>query len=87
VAKSLHNALPTLDLVVLVEYANRMGDRSLGSRLGFLLEERGYPVGDLSKSATPVKLDPGRNPDGPLSARWRVIINVPVTEVFPAGIG
>lgn len=87
VAKSLDSALPTLDLAVLVEYANRMGDRSLGSRLGFLLEELGSSVGDLLKSGTPVKLDPGRNTEGPYSARWRVIVNVPVTELFPAGVG
>lgn len=44
VAKALRAALEVVDVPTLVEYANRMGDKSLGSRLGYLLEALGHPV-------------------------------------------
>jgi predicted transcriptional regulator of viral defense system len=43
VAKALRAALEVVDRLTLVEYANRMEDKSLGSRLGFLLETLGQP--------------------------------------------
>jgi len=81
VAKSLRAALEAVDVSTLVEYANRMGDKSLGSRLGYLLEALGHPVEGLIHSAGPVKLDPGRSYDG----RWKVMVNVPATELWPEG--
>jgi predicted transcriptional regulator of viral defense system len=44
VAKTLRTALEMVDVSTLVEYANRMGNKSLGSRLGYLLESLGHPV-------------------------------------------
>jgi predicted transcriptional regulator of viral defense system len=44
VAKTLRTALELVDVSTLVEYANRMGNKSLGSRLGYLLESLGHPV-------------------------------------------
>ena len=37
VAKALRIAIETPDLNTLVAYANRLGDKTLGSRLGYLL--------------------------------------------------
>ncbi|HEY77216.1 MAG TPA: hypothetical protein G4O00_13755 [Thermoflexia bacterium] len=87
VAKALRAALEEVDESTLVEYANRMGDKSLGSRLGYLLESLDRPVEGLIRSAGPVKLDPGRPRAGPYDGRWKVVVNVPVTELWPAGVG
>jgi len=87
VAKALRVALEVVDVPTLVEYANRMGDRSLGSRLGYLLEALGYPVEGLIQSASPVKLEPARPRTGHYDSRWRVIVNVPESELKPQGVG
>lgn len=95
VAKALRAALEVVDMPTLVEYANRMGDRSLGSRLGYLLESLGHPVEGqrpelvegLICSASPVKLDPARPRNGHTNTRWRVVVNVPQAELFPQGVG
>lgn len=88
IAKALRNALSEVEITTLALYANQMGDHSLGSRLGVLLEQLGQPVpSDLLSSATPIKLDPSRGKSGVYSARWRVAVNVPFAELFPAGVG
>lgn len=89
VAKALQAALADVDVALLVEYANRMGDKSLGSRLGFLLARLGHPVADdvLIHSASPVKLDPGRPANGHIDSRWRVNANLADAELFPQGVG
>lgn len=89
VAKALQAALAEVDVALLVEYANRMGDKSLGSRLGFLLARLGHPVADdvLIHSASPVKLDPGRPANGHIDSRWRVNANLADAELFPQGVG
>ncbi len=87
VAKALRAALKVVDVPSLVEYANRMGDKSLGSRLGFLLETLGQPVEGLTHSDTPVKLDPTRPRNGQYVPRWRVIVNLPEAELQPLGVG
>jgi len=87
VAKALRAALDTVDVVVLVDYANRMGDRSLGSRLGYLLETLGQHADGLIRSAGPIKLDPTRPRTGRHVPRWQVVVNLPETELFPRGVG
>ncbi len=87
VAKALRAALGVVDVHTLVEYANRMGDKSLGSRLGYLLEALGHPVEELIRSASPVKLEPARPRTGHYDSRWRVIVNVPESELKPQGVG
>jgi len=87
VAKALRLALETVDTGLLIDYANRMQDRSLGSRLGYLLELLGHPAEGLLRAESPVKLAPNRSADGALHSGWQVIVNVPVTELFPAGVG
>lgn len=87
VAKALRAALGTVEVDTLVEYANRMGEKSLGSRLGYLLETLGHPAEGLVCSASPVQLDPRRPRTGPYDGRWRVVVNVPPVELWPEGVG
>jgi len=87
VAKALRTALETVDLSTLIEYANRMENKSLGSRLGYLLETFGQPAEGLIHSAGPVKLDPARPrkavgmPSTHAVSRWQVVVNVPEREI------
>ncbi len=102
VAKALHGAIETVDLNTLVEYANRLGDKTLGSRLGYLLGLLGRAVApcdeapalaggpgtpQLIRSTSSVKLDPGRPGHGQRDAQWRIDINVPLEELMEEGIG
>ena len=87
VAKALRAALEEVDVLTLVEYANRMEDKSLGSRLGHLLETLGHPVEALIRSAGPVKLDPARPRTGRTDPRWQVVVNVPESMMIPQGVG
>jgi predicted transcriptional regulator of viral defense system len=75
VAKALQTALETVDVSTLIEYANRMGNKSLGSRLGYLLEFYGQPAEGLVRSVSPVKLDPTRPRTGDTLTRWQVVVN------------
>ncbi len=85
VARALRAALDTVDAPTLVEYANRMANRSLGSRLGYLLELFGRPAPGLAHSAGPVKLDPARPRTGPVIARWQIVANIPERELTGEG--
>jgi predicted transcriptional regulator of viral defense system len=87
VAQALNSALPDLDLDLLVDYAARMADKSLASRLGYLLEQLGQPVIGLPVSQSPVALDPARPRRGAYDARWHVVVNVPADSLFPHGVG
>jgi predicted transcriptional regulator of viral defense system len=87
VAKALRAALETVDVPILIEYANRMEDKSLGSRLGYLLETFGHSAEGLVGSASPVKLAPARPRTGRTDAHWQVVVNVPESELLPQGIG
>ena len=85
VARALQNGWEALDLPTLVEYANRMGSRSLNSRLGFLLEGLGVEASGLSPSSGPVSLDPGRPRGGRFDQRWQVYVNLSEEELLPSG--
>ena len=89
IAKSLRAALDLdeVDTTTLVEYANRMEDRSLGSRLGYLLGRFGYPVEGIIHSEGPGELDPARPPAGPTDAQWQVVVNIPEDTMVPHGVG
>lgn len=88
VAKALQTALEVVEVSTLVEYANRMADKSLGSRLGYLLDALGQTelAAGLISSASPVKLDPTRPGQDRHVTRWRVVVNVPESELFPPGV-
>lgn len=87
VAHSLALALPDLDLRLLIEYANRVQDRSLASRLGFLLECLGASVDGLSTSISPVLLDPTGGVVTTYNGHWRVRVNRTQDELFAQGVG
>ena len=82
VAKALYQARQRLDVERLVEYANRMRNRSLCSRLGYLLDRFGQPVKGLEVSQTFVLLDPQGQAEGPYNRRWRVRVNVSNEELL-----
>lgn len=88
VAKALRAALIEIDVASLVDYANRMGDKSLGSRLGFLLGRLGHPVAgdDLIRSASAVKLDPSRPTNGQMDNLWHINVNLTDADLFPLGV-
>ena len=87
IAKALRAALQIVEVNTLVQYANRMGDRSLGSRLGYLLETLGQPAEGLIKSTTPVKLDVSGSRTGETDPHWQVIVNLPERTLVPQGVG
>lgn len=88
VAKALRVALETVDEPTLIHYANRMGNKSLGSRLGYLLERLGRPTKGLIHSVSPVKLDPTQPRTGHTVTRWQIIVNVSERELADwGGIG
>jgi predicted transcriptional regulator of viral defense system len=87
IAKALRAALEVVDVDTLVQYANQMGDKSLGSRLGYLLETLGQPAEGLIKSDSPVKLDVSGSRSGATDPRWQVIVNVPERSLIPQGVG
>jgi predicted transcriptional regulator of viral defense system len=87
IAKALQAALETVDVPTLVRYANRMEDKSLGSRLGYLLETLGHPVEGLISSVSPIKLDPSRPRTGRTDSRWQVVANISEAEMIPQGVG
>jgi predicted transcriptional regulator of viral defense system len=76
IAKALQAALDTVEVETLVGYANRVEDKSLGSRLGYLLEMLGQSAEGLIRSDSPVKLDVSGSRRGETDSRWRVIVNV-----------
>jgi len=86
VAKALKNALDTLSVETLVAYTNTMGSRSLGSRLGYLLELLGIEAEGLEISNGPVNLESNRGRGGLFNARWQVYANLPLESLFPEGV-
>ena len=88
VAKALRSALETVDVFTLIECANRMENKSLGSRLGYLLETLGQSAEGLVHSTSPVKLEPTGLLTGHTVTRWRVVVNVPESEIVrKEGVG
>lgn len=81
IAKCLANARDDLDQAKLIEYANRVGNRSLASRLGYLLTQLGLAGNGLVASQSFVRLDPHRKPSKTWDARWRLNVNVPAKEL------
>ena len=87
VAHALIVAAPDLDMDLLIDYAMRIGDRSLASRLGYLLEQQGIQVEGLPISANPILLDPRAPNAGAYDARWQVRINRTDIQRQREGIG
>ena len=93
VARALQSALEgsgasRVDAGTLIEYANRMQNKSLNSRLGYLLELFGYSTDGLAGSDSPIKLDPSRPRVGRTVTRWQVVVNLPERQIAErTGVG
>jgi len=86
VGQALYTALPELDVDLLVDYAIRMQDKSLTSRLGYWLEKLGHPVEGLPVSQSPIALDPARPRTGKTDPRWRVTVNIKIPARLGEGV-
>lgn len=84
VAKALYNARDSLDLSILFEYASIMKNRSLSSRLGYLLEMFGTDAKDLLELASKeyIKLDPKKSKTGVWDRRWHINVNLSSEELL-----
>ncbi len=87
VAKALWYGQDELDFVKMAEYAHKNGNRAVNQRLGYLIETLGYDTGEavtllrknLSKRYAP--LDTLAVSRGRCIERWKVIVNVPQSEL------
>lgn len=88
VAKALQIALSqdSLEMPVLLEYAERLQNASLRSRLGYLLELLGQSPGSLKPAKGPVKLDPQNPARGSFNKRWKLYVNIEPKDLFPQGV-
>jgi predicted transcriptional regulator of viral defense system len=78
VAKSLTNGLSEMDVERLQEYALAMKNKSLCSRLGYLLERLGGEVEGLLSNISKgyILLDPERERSNSYDKRWRINENM-----------
>jgi predicted transcriptional regulator of viral defense system len=89
VAKALSYARDELDFTKMAQYAQRNGNRAVSQRLGYLLETLGFGTDEavarlrenLSRSYAP--LDTLAERKGRHIQRWKVVVNVPDTELLP----
>lgn len=87
-AKGLWFGGDELDLDRVIEYSQRLGNRSAMRRLGFWLER--LEMGDersLQRLRAPADrnyalLDPGGPREGIRDARWRLIVNIPQRQLL-----
>lgn len=88
VAKGLKIAIETarIEPALLIEYALRLNNSSLRSRLGYLLEALQQPAAGLHPASGPVLLDPNRSQRGEYLARWKLYVNRSPDELFPQGV-
>ncbi|MDI6848823.1 MAG: type IV toxin-antitoxin system AbiEi family antitoxin [Candidatus Saccharicenans sp.] len=88
IVKGLWKAKEELDLIKLIDYANRMQNSTIIKRLGFLLEcldlRKGIDFGHLMtlvKSGYSI-LDPLLPEKGTHDSRWNLLINVSKEDLF-----
>jgi predicted transcriptional regulator of viral defense system len=88
VAKALQIALSqgSLEMPVLLEYAERLQNASLRSRLGYLLELLGQSMSSLEAARGPVKLDPQNPARGSYNKRWKLYVNIELQDLFSQGV-
>jgi predicted transcriptional regulator of viral defense system len=88
VAKALQIAISqgSLEMPVLLEYAERLQNASLRSRLGYLLELLGQSIGGLKAAKGPVKLDPQNPARGSYNKRWKLYVNIELKDLFSQGV-
>lgn len=81
IAEFLRSYLDDNDLATLIEYADRLGNRTVFKRLGLLAEHLGGPDQLIEECHSRLSLgypllDPTQGSDGQRSARWRIVENV-----------
>jgi predicted transcriptional regulator of viral defense system len=83
VAKAVYNAKDSIELDRLFRFAIDMNNRSLCSRLGYLLERFGTDADVLLNNASReyIKLDPARPKSRVWDKKWRVNVNLGDTEL------
>ena len=88
VAKALRIGLSEVDLDLneLIEYAVRLKNGSLSSRLGYLLELLHQPTPGLQPSRGPVLLDPRQTERGTFHPHWKLYVNISPKDLLPEGI-
>ncbi len=76
--KAVYNAKDKVDPDKLVAYASAMKNRSLCSRLGYLLERFGKEAGMLLECSSNeyVRLDPARKKSRVWDKKWHVNVNL-----------
>jgi predicted transcriptional regulator of viral defense system len=89
VAEFLSAYLEDQDPLTLIDYADRVGNRTVFKRLGLLAEHLGGAEDLVAECATRLSqgyplLDPTQPPGGPRSTRWRIVQNVRLQLVEPS---
>ena len=88
VAKALWYGREELDFTKMAEYSIRNGNRAVNQRLGYLIEMLGFRAEKAidmlltSLSSRYARLDTLSEPRGKYIERWKVIVNVPETELL-----
>ncbi len=89
-AEILDAYLDEYDALRLVEYAERLGNRAVFKRLGYLVETLGHDEPELvsackERLSTGVALlDPDGPPEGPRVPAWGIRVNVRIAPVSPS---
>jgi len=84
-AKCLVNAWTEINKKIFIRYLKKFHDKSLISRMGYLVEYLGldhaYILETLvkEKSLSPVKLNPKKQKSGNYDSKWNVLINEKIT--------
>ncbi|MBI5872366.1 hypothetical protein HZB88_04775 [archaeon] len=86
-AKCFKNAWPALNKTLLFSFLSRINNKSLNSRIGYLIEELQLKAGakllkSLEQNASKgfIKLDPAKEKTKKYSKKWKIIINTVVKE-------
>ncbi len=84
VVKAVYNAKEKVDTEKLISYAAAMKNRSLCSRLGYLLERFGTDAGKLLERSSHeyVKLDPTKKKSRVWDKKWHINVNMSEEELL-----
>ncbi|MBM4401984.1 MAG: hypothetical protein FJ044_01965 [Candidatus Cloacimonetes bacterium] len=83
-AKALFNAKDEINPQRLIDYAIKMKNKSLCSRLGFLLEKYQVETGELEKSQSNsfIRFDPRKPQSKNWNRKWQLDVNIADQELF-----
>ena len=80
--KAISGAKDELDFKKMEDYAKKMGNGAIINRLGYIMDMLGIET-SLKPSRHYVFLDPLIKRKGRYSAKWKIIENIPETELLP----